>query len=261
LKRVCERGKEVWERRSIEELSHEIGATWDLPIDITSKAGGLTTIARALNDCDIARAQIAAVLLAIPELPSRDNRASSQHALIKFVRELHDSNLINADWDSDEHPRWPAGAPDGQGGQFSPKGDGGTGSVWTTDAVLDGQQSQHDSAALIPIDVNARDDISRNPPGRKSRQECETQLAHDTYICGSLRDRREAAICHASAMQRYGACLAGKPLPPLTLPDPEHDFQPVPNNQPSHHFLSSPPRWAPLLFVPWWLWFLAPAGA
>jgi hypothetical protein len=27
-------------------------------------------------------------------------------------------------WESDEHPRWPTGAPDSQGGQFAPKGEG-----------------------------------------------------------------------------------------------------------------------------------------
>jgi hypothetical protein len=31
--------------------------------------------------------------------------------------------LLKADWDADEHPRWPAGTPDSQGGQFAPKGD------------------------------------------------------------------------------------------------------------------------------------------
>ena len=42
--------------------------------------------------------------------------------LIEFVRELFRCGLIKADWDPNEHPRWPAGAPDSQGGQFAPKG-------------------------------------------------------------------------------------------------------------------------------------------
>jgi hypothetical protein len=43
--------------------------------------------------------------------------------MIKLACDLHASGLLKADWDDDEHSRWPAGAPESQGGRFAPKGD------------------------------------------------------------------------------------------------------------------------------------------
>lgn len=48
---------------------------------------------------------------------------------------------------------------------------------------------------------------------------CEEIYARDTSICrgvSQLQGRRAGAACYASAAERYGACLAGRPLPPLT---------------------------------------------
>ena len=90
---------------------------------MSSKMGGLRAIANALNEGDVARAQIATVLLGIPDLPVLSKGACSPADLRKFVDELKWSGLLKSDWDPDEHPRWPAGAPDSQGGQFAPKGD------------------------------------------------------------------------------------------------------------------------------------------
>ncbi|HUO92003.1 MAG TPA: DUF2380 domain-containing protein, partial [Rhizomicrobium sp.] len=113
---------EQWEPRDCGDLSNELSIAFGLPIDVSSKMRGLKAISNALNEGDIARAQIAAVLLSIPEPPALEKNARSKDKTIKFIRDLPWSGLIKADWDADEHPRWPAGAPDSQGGQFAPKG-------------------------------------------------------------------------------------------------------------------------------------------
>lgn len=125
LKRSRASGKECWEPIDSEQLSEQISSQFGLPIDISRKTGWLKVIAKALNSGDLARAQIATVLLGVPDRPPLSKGTRSQSDMIKFIRDLHWSGMIKADWDPDEHPRWPAGAPDSQGGQFAPKGEGG----------------------------------------------------------------------------------------------------------------------------------------
>jgi hypothetical protein len=122
LKRARVNGREVWEPCDCNQLSKQVGAHYGVPIDMSSKMGGVNAVSRALNEGDIARAQVATVLLAIPEPPPLAKNKPSRSELIKFIRDLHWSDLIK--WDADEHPRWPAGSPDSQGGQFAPKGEG-----------------------------------------------------------------------------------------------------------------------------------------
>ncbi len=122
LQRTDIYGEDRWEPRNCEQLSDEIGLEFGLPIDVSKKAGGLRAICNALNEGDVARAQIATVLLGIPEPPSLQKSARSESEMINFIRDLHWSGLIKADWDPDKHPRWPAGAPESQGGEFAPMG-------------------------------------------------------------------------------------------------------------------------------------------
>lgn len=123
LKRTLFHDRERWEPRDCGELSKQVGKQFGLPIDFSSKAGGLKAISNALNEGNVARAQIATVLLAIPEPPALAKGKPAPDVMIKFIRDLYWSGMIKADWDSDEHPRWPAGTPDSQGGQFAPKGE------------------------------------------------------------------------------------------------------------------------------------------
>ena len=121
-------GKGEWRPRDCDDLSREMSAQYGLPIDMSSKRGGLAVIAKALGEGDVVRAQVATVLLGIPDPPSLSKGAPSRQEMIKLASDLHWSGLLKADWDADEHPRWPAGAPDSQGGQFAPKsGDPATG--------------------------------------------------------------------------------------------------------------------------------------
>jgi hypothetical protein len=124
LRRLRKSGEEVWHPRDCDELSNEVGEYYGLPIDISSKAGGLRAITNALNEGDVVRAQIATALLGIPDPPPLSKRAHSRERMIKLIRDLHWSGLIKADWDPSEHPRRPAGSADSVGGDFAPKGEG-----------------------------------------------------------------------------------------------------------------------------------------
>lgn len=114
LTRSQANGRGHWEPRECAALSHHVSTEFGVPIDLSSKMKGLKAIARALNEGDVARAQVAAVLLGIPDPPPRSASAQSRVAMIKLIRELAWSGLIKNSWDPDEHPRWPAGASDGR---------------------------------------------------------------------------------------------------------------------------------------------------
>jgi len=98
------------------QLSSQVSTQFGLPIDMSSKQGGLHAIANALNAGDVARAQIATVLLGVPDPPQLSKGAATRERMIKLIRDLQWSGMLK--WDPDEHPRWPAGQSDG--GQFRP---------------------------------------------------------------------------------------------------------------------------------------------
>lgn len=121
LERSSANGTQRWRPRDCDQLSRQVGASYGLPIDMSSKMGGLKAISNALNAGDVARAQIATVLLGIPNPPLAKHKPPRSE-LIKFIRDLHWSGMIK--WDPDKHPRWPGGSIDSQGGRFAPKGEG-----------------------------------------------------------------------------------------------------------------------------------------
>jgi len=112
-------GKDEWQPRDCDDLSRRMSAQYGLPIDMSPKTGGLKAIAKALNQGDIALAQIATVLLGIPDPLPFSTRPSSREQMTKLGCDLHWSGLLK--WDSGKHPRWPAGSDDGRGGEFAPK--------------------------------------------------------------------------------------------------------------------------------------------
>jgi hypothetical protein len=72
---------------------------------LRSKAAGLACAARALDRGDVALAQIAAVLLRLPD-PSPLGKADlSAEAIKTLAAELIWSGLLKGDWDPDKHPR------------------------------------------------------------------------------------------------------------------------------------------------------------
>jgi hypothetical protein len=111
-----------WQPRPVSEINHDLSKCFGLPIDFNQKIGGLQTIARALSRGDIIHAQMATLHLEIPDPPTLAKAAQTLGKIIDLARRLHASGLLKADWDPAKHPRWPAGSPDGVGGEFAPAG-------------------------------------------------------------------------------------------------------------------------------------------
>jgi hypothetical protein len=172
LKAVSKDGRSVWHPRETQELSAELSRTFGLPVDATSKQGALNAIARALNKGEIAKAQLVTLHMEIPDPPPLAKATGQPRAdLARLAGALSACGLLKADWDSDEHPRWPAGAPDSQGGQFAPKGEDTSGSQ-NADASVSLNQSdsgqnsgsdvrQEDESGIA--DTVLRDDQSTSP--------------------------------------------------------------------------------------------------
>ncbi len=79
---------------------------------------GLNVVARALNDGNIALAQIAMLNLRLPDLPSPQKTSPSEHSL-EIARALWESGILKStEFEPAKHPRWPRGAPASQGGRF-----------------------------------------------------------------------------------------------------------------------------------------------
>jgi hypothetical protein len=203
LARLQKNGKDEWQPRACGELSDEIGEHYGLPIDMSSKTGGLRAIANALNQGDIARAQIATVLLGIPDPPPLAKGTHSRDAMIKLIRDLHWSGMIKEDWNPDDHPRWPGGNHDGKGGQFAPKGEGGgTGAAPT---------SQSDA-----VDRTGSRNFESDAPHRSAR----VQLADAGNVTSDASDSPLAEAARAAvAEQRHTSA----PHPQAKPVDDEHE--------------------------------------
>ena len=87
-------------------------------------------------------------------------------------------------------PRVPAGNP--EGGQ------------WT-----DGSANFEDGGDRQPAKYRLA------ATGPQTAAYCWNQLTIDNLYCGALLPRSIVAACRSQAMQRYAACLAGHPIPPL----------------------------------------------
>ena len=59
--------KGSWTRRDGAELNRELSKLYGLPLDCERKSGGLDAIAAALTNGELARAQIGALLLRLPD--------------------------------------------------------------------------------------------------------------------------------------------------------------------------------------------------
>jgi hypothetical protein len=117
-----------FEPRAVEELNGMLGRTFGRAVDCAVLLPGLLTVARALNDGDLARAMIATTFMRLPYLDEDEaRRAAAAVALSK------------ASEDDPKHPGWPKGTPGGRGGEFRPK-----------DALSEG------SKQIVKLDVSRR---------------------------------------------------------------------------------------------------------
>jgi hypothetical protein len=155
LSRLRRSGKDEWRPRDCGSLCEQVSAQYGLPIDMSRKTGGLKAIARALNEGDIARAQIATVLLGVPDPLPLSKGAASRQQMIDLARDLNWSGLLK--WDADQHPRWPAGSADGKGGEFAPK-EGNAADVPMPDGARRNLQSEDGAPKLILAAAEVEDE-------------------------------------------------------------------------------------------------------
>ena len=138
LEKSVVHGKDRWQPRNSDELSKQLGSHFGLPVDISPKAGRLKAIANALSKDDLARAQIATVLLGIPEPPALSKGTRTPQAIIEFIRDLYWSGLIK--WSDDEGALLKAGynpdEPRDEHGRLTTDGSDGTGDSDAADAFL-----------------------------------------------------------------------------------------------------------------------------
>jgi hypothetical protein len=206
LVRTRRHGRDEWRPRDCDDLSHEMSGQFGLPIDMSSKRGGLRAIANAFNDSDMARAQVATLLLRIPNPPTLSKGAPSRQEMIKLAGELHWGGLLKADWDPDQHPRWPAGAPDSQGGQFAPKGDDEIGASPTSQENRTGADNSRPDRALADTHIQLADagvsDASDDPVAQAAARAAEEAQRN------ASAQGRPASSEHDGVWQRLGSELS-----------------------------------------------------
>lgn len=133
-------------------------ASYGLPVDFTGKLAGLRGVATALTRGDVALAKIAALQLRLPDPPPLSKGSLAAEALIELAYALQASDLLAKEFDSDKHPRWPAGAPDHQGGQFAPSGAAGAPQAAPAPAAKKpkGRQEKADSASPLATSLHRK---------------------------------------------------------------------------------------------------------
>jgi hypothetical protein len=112
-------GRQEWRPRRTFQVQSDLEKTYGVSVDIDAKRAGIACVARALNDNDIPRAQVSALLLQLPDPPALAAK-SDFAATLDVAERLQASRLLSRDWDPNKHPRQPAGSPGGTGGEFAP---------------------------------------------------------------------------------------------------------------------------------------------
>jgi len=113
--------KGAWTKRDGGELNRELSKLYGLPLDCERKGRALDTVAAALTNGELARAQIGALLLQLPDPPSAAVAQPDGLEKQRLVDGLLACGLVkaDADWD-DQHPR--TGAPPNPGWFASTQG-------------------------------------------------------------------------------------------------------------------------------------------
>jgi hypothetical protein len=220
------RGLEQWRPRPVSDLNRDLGKRYGLPVECDAKIGGLTAIARALDRGDLFHARIATLHLQIPDPPPQTKSAKTRSEIVDLARQLQASGLLKAGWDPTKHPRWPAGSPQGVGGEFAPSG-----------SSVDDSTLGEPSAPVIPAQVtipapfdfpipgaipfpseivppplmpniNPRG-VPRNP--YPDRPECEEEWAHAFEYCNTLMRRGRLGKGDYRGMGKtFYQCLMGQ---------------------------------------------------
>jgi len=211
-----------WRPRPLAALNLDLGRAYGLPVEFGAKIGGLATVARALGRGDLAYAQIATLLLQIPDPPPLTKVDLTSQERIDLARALQAGGLLNRDWDPAKHPRWPAHSPDSVGGQFAPR----YGDV-AAEAPAPAVQAQvtvplpFDIPAIEPIPLPSEivppnvvpDTLPRSLPQNPypSRPECVREWAEAAQFCQRPKDRGVLGKGDYRGMEKTVAeCIMGQ---------------------------------------------------
>jgi len=149
-------GAGQWRPRPLEALNAAASQRYGLPVDLAAKLGGLRAVAGALDRGGTALARIAALQLQLPDPAALAKGAARQDALIELVLGLQASGLLAKEFDETKHPRWPAGSPDHQGGQFAPAGAAGAPEAAPKAAKKPSHQGQQDKASPLATSLQRK---------------------------------------------------------------------------------------------------------
>jgi hypothetical protein len=108
-----------WRPLAQPEIDRILSWAYDAGICASDKRRGFATVAEALNKGELARAQIAALHLRLPDPVLSKLEADAREQELAGLRE---SGLLAKDWDEADHPR--TGTPPNPG-WFAPKDDSG----------------------------------------------------------------------------------------------------------------------------------------
>jgi hypothetical protein len=111
--------KGAWAARDERDLDCDLSRAYGFPVEVRAKMAGFATVANALQSRNIAKAQIAALLLRLPDPLPFASAALDKSDARSLSRDLVACGLLKADSDWDEqHPR--TGSPPNPG-WFAPK--------------------------------------------------------------------------------------------------------------------------------------------
>jgi hypothetical protein len=96
--------RDGWTMRPAQELNPALAGVYGFPVDVAGKRGGLSAVASALNKGDLARAQVAALFLHLPDPPDLARTGTLEKR--RLLSDLATCGLLKADpdWDA-KHPR------------------------------------------------------------------------------------------------------------------------------------------------------------
>jgi hypothetical protein len=111
--------KGAWAARDERDLGYDLSRAYGFPVDVRAKMAGFGAVANALQSRNIAKAQIAALLLRLPDPLPLAGAALGKSGERRLSRDLVACGLLKADdgWD-EKHPR--TGSPPNPG-WFAPK--------------------------------------------------------------------------------------------------------------------------------------------
>jgi hypothetical protein len=116
---LAREGRGAWKARDERDLGYDLSRVYGFRVDARAKMAGFGVVAKSLQDGNLAKAQVAALLLRLPDPLSRAGGALGKSAEWRLYYDLVACGLLKADADWDEkHPR--TGSPPNRG-WFAPK--------------------------------------------------------------------------------------------------------------------------------------------